>query len=69
MVSYMAEKYSLPLTPLRSCTCYWTRGVDLLGRGVRLAWRWSVRRRETSLHVRQLRRQPVLQKWLDSNHP
>jgi len=68
MARYMAEKYSLPLTPLRRYTCYWTRGADLLGRAARLAWRWSAHRRETTLHARQLRQQPFLQKWLDSNN-
>jgi hypothetical protein len=68
MAGYMDEHYSLPLTPMRSYTCYGTRGLDLMGKSVRLAWQWSTRPR-LRRYARQLRQSASLQKWLDNNNP
>jgi hypothetical protein len=54
MSRYMAEKHSLPLSPLRTYTCYLTRALDLLGVGVRLAGQ-RVLRGQISASARRVR--------------
>jgi hypothetical protein len=56
----MAEKHSLPLSPLRAYTSYITRALDLLGVGVRLAGHY-VARGASSDSARRLR----WNGWLD----
>ena len=62
MSGYMAQKHSLPLSPLRSYTCYLTRALDFVGVGLRLAWQW-VARNQSSDTSRRLH----WSAWLDGS--
>jgi hypothetical protein len=62
MSGYMAQKYSLPLSPLRRYTCYLTRALDFVCVSGRLAWQW-VGRGQSSAGARRLH----WSAWLDGS--
>jgi hypothetical protein len=64
MREYMAVWHSLPLTRVRSYTCYVTRGLDWLGRGFRAARYWARHRQATADYLRKQLRKRRLRKWL-----
>jgi len=64
MREYMAVWHSLPLTRVRSYTCYVTRWLYWLGRSLRAAWYWAHHREATADYLRKQLRKRRLRKWL-----
>ena len=64
MTRYMAERHSLPLTPVRAFTCYATRIVDWIRKGFRLAWFLIIHCRQAPRYLRDRQNQSLLRKWL-----
>ncbi len=65
MAGYMAHYHSLPLTPVRNYTCYITRAIDWLGKGMRVAWHALIHRRMAAAGVHQTREETLFCRWLN----
>ena len=64
MSHYMAEHHSVPLTSSRRFTCYITRLVSWIGRGFHIAGFLIMNCRQAPQHLRDLRNEHLLRKWL-----
>jgi hypothetical protein len=67
MEYYMAAQHALPLTPWRAYTCYFTRAMDWLSKGLHLACYGAVHRRQAVRDFRTQRQQNLLRQWLGSS--
>ena len=66
MAEYMAKHHSLSLNPIRRYTCYFTRAMDWLPKGIRMAWHFARHRKQAAFYARQFQ-QPMLWEWLTDN--
>jgi hypothetical protein len=66
MAYYMMTRHALPLTPRRAYTCYLTRAMDWLGKGLYIAWYGVVHRQKAIRCFRNQRKKALLRQWLGS---
>ena len=69
MREYMVVWHSPPLTPVQGYTCYMTRWLDWVRRGLRSAWHWVRHRRATADYLSKLLRKRRLWAWLKRRRP